>query len=194
MLFCVNRSPKTVSGPIVSLASTGLIVDGHEDPYLTHLLGTASNAVVIDGITLHAEVGAIIISGTTLILVLGPTGLYLPGTVVALSALSVQVSAKESSTMDATERLVEGGGGGGFSESGFEGGGLGSLIMLGFGILGVASASRTTSAAVGDTASVTDFEGTGRRNLDLYIVIALSRESEKSHSLQDSTKILASQR
>ncbi len=170
MLFSVNGLAKTISGTVISLASSGLMVDGQPHSFST--LATASNAIVIDGKTLIAGGPAITVSSTKLSLVFGNAGLYVAAIGTASSAFSIPVRAGESMTMNAAGQLVEGGGSG-YSGDGVNGGGLGSLIMLGFGPPDTASAGSkigaTGTAVASNTISKTDvlgFEGDGCKVLD----------------------------
>ena len=173
-LFSVNGLAKTISGTTVSLASTGLMVNGQAYPFSNPALASPSNAVVIDGTTLTAGGPAITISGTTLGLVSGTAGFYLTGINTASSAFSMPVTASESMIVNAAGQLIEGGGGE-YSKDGVNVVGLGSLIMLGLGASGAASASSLTGAAlrtaVGNATSVTAFEGNGSKN---YVSLVLT--------------------
>ena len=174
-LFSVNGLAKTISGTTVSLASTGLMVDGQAYPFSKFALASASNTVVIDGTTLRAGGPAMTISGTTLSLVSGAAGFYLTGINSVSSAFSIPVTARESMTMNAAGQLIEGGGGE-YSKGGINVVGLASLIMLGFGPSGAASASSmpgaTLRTAVGNATSVTAFEGNGSKKYDVHILSA----------------------
>ncbi len=181
MLISVNGPAETVSGKTISLASSGIIVDGQSYPFPTLPLKTTSNAVVIDGTTLVAGGPAIEISGTTLSLASGNAGLYLMEFSTASSAFSVPVTAEASMTMDAAGKLVEVGSSDTLG-GGVIGGDLGSLIMLGFGQRGATSASNigggaTASNAAGNgtsTAGLVAFTGTANKSLDLPVLISFS--------------------
>ncbi len=170
MLFSVNGLAKTISGRIISLAPSALMVNGQPHSFST--LATASNAVVIDGKTLIAGGPAMTVSSTKLSLVSGSAGLYVAAIGTALSAFSIPVRAGESMTMNAAGQLIEGGGSG-YSGDGVNGSGLGSLIMFGFGPLHTTSAASRTSATgtvvASNAISSTDvlrFEGDGSKILD----------------------------
>ena len=174
-LFSVNGLARTILGTTVSLASTGLVVDGQTYTFSNPALAWASNAVVIDGTTLRAGGPAITISSTTLGLVSGTAGFYLTGGNTASSAFSIPVTAGETLTMNAAGQLIEGGGGE-ESKDGVNAIDLGSLIMLGFGASGAASASSMTGTtmrtALGNATSVTAFEGNGSKNYDAHVLTA----------------------
>ena len=170
ILFSVNGLAKTISGTIISLAPSALMVNGQPHSFST--LATASNAVVIDGKTLIAGGPAMTVSSTKLSLVSGSAGLYVAAIGTALYAFSTPVRPGESMTMNAAGQLVEGGGSG-YSGAGVNGSGLGSLIMLGFGPLDTASAVSKTGATGTAVASyaisstdVLRFEGDGSKILD----------------------------
>ena len=168
-LISVNGPAETVSGKIISLASSGIIVNGQSYAFPSLPVKTTSNAVVIDGTTLVAGGPAIAISGTTLSLVSGSTGLYLTGVGMASSAISMPVTAEASMTMDLAGKLVDAGSAD-ISGGGADGGGFGSLIMLGIGQGGVTSASSSGGAASDSNATSTPglvaFMGTANRALD----------------------------
>ena len=181
MLISVKGPAETVSGKTISLASSGIIVDGQSYPFPALPLKTTSNAVVIDGTTLVAGGPAIAISGTTLSLVSGNAGLYLMEVGTASSAFSVPVTAEASMTMDAAGKLVE------IGSSDTLGGeandvGLGSLIMLGFGQRDATSASNVEGGATASdsasnatsTAGLVAFTGTANKSLDLPVLISIS--------------------
>ncbi len=181
MLLSVNGPAETVSGKTISLASSGIIVDGQSYPLPSLPLKTASNAVVIDGTTLVAGGPAIAISGTTLMLVSGNAGLYLTGVGTASSAISIPVTAEASMTMNAAGKLVEAASsdvlGGGVNS-----GGLGSLIMFGIGQIGTTSSSSmgggtTASNVTGNatsTAGLVAFMGTATRNSESLFLMFFS--------------------
>lgn len=173
-LFSINGLAKTISGITVSLASTALMLDGQAYPFSNLALASASNTVVIDGTTLRAGGPAMTISGTTLNLVSGTAGFYLTGIKSASSAFSIPVTARESMMMNAAGQLIEGGGGGEDSKSGIHFVGLGSLILLGFGHSGAASASSMPGATLGNATPVTVFEGNGNKKYDGHILSAFS--------------------
>ena len=168
-LISVNGPAETVSGKIISLASSGIIVNGQSYAFPSLPVKTTSNAVVIDGTTLVAGGPAIAISGTTLSLVSGSTGFYLTGVGMASSAISMPVTAEASMTMDPAGKLVDAGSAD-ISGGGADGGGFGSLIMHGIGQGGVTSASSSGGAASDSNATSTPglvaFVGTANRALD----------------------------
>ena len=181
MLISVNGPAETVSGKTISLALSGIIVDGQSYPFPTLPLGPTSNAIVIDGTTLVAGGPAMAISGTTLSLASGNAGLYLTEIGPASSAFSVPVKAEASMTMDAAGKLV----GVGSSDTlggGVNGDGLGSLIMLGFGQSGATSASNvggdaTASNTAGNatsTAGLLAFTGAANKGHDLPVLVSFS--------------------
>ena len=179
MLMSVNGPAETVSGKTISLASSGIIVNGQFYPFPTLPLKTTSNAVVIDGTTLVAGGPAIAISGTTLTLALGNAGLHLLGVGTASSAFSIPVTAEASMTVNAAGKLV-GAGSSDVLGGGVNGGGLGSLIMLGVGQRGATSASSmgggsTASNVAGNatsTAGLVAFKGTANKNFDSWVLIS----------------------
>ena len=180
MLISVNGPAETVSGKTISLAPSGMIVDGQSYPFPTLPPRTISNAIVIDGTTLVAGGPAIAISGTTLSLALGNAGLFLMEVGPAPSGFSVPVTAEASMTMDSAGKLVEVGNSDTFG-GGVNGGGLGSLIPLGFGQGGATFASNiggaaTASNAAGNTTSpagLVAFMGTANKIFDSYVLISL---------------------
>ena len=173
-LFSVNGLAKTIRGTTISLASTGLMVDGQAYPFSNLAPASASNAVAIDGTTLRAGGPAMTVAGTVFDLVSGTAGLYLSGVDTASSAFSIPVTAGESMYINTTGRLVEGGGRKD-SKGGLNVVGLASLIMLGFGPSGAALASSMTGATVrtaaGNATSVIAFEGTGSKDHGSHILI-----------------------
>ena len=181
MLISVNGPAETVSGKTISLASSGIIVDGQSYPFSSLPLKTTSNAVVINGTTLVVGGPAITVSGTTLSLASGNAGLYLMEVGTASSTFSVPVTAEASMTMDGAGKLVEVGSSDTLGE-GVNGGDLGSLIMLGFGQRGATSASNiggaaTASNAAGNatsTAGLVAFMGTANKSLDLPVLISFT--------------------
>ena len=168
-LISINGPVETVSGKIISLASSGIIVNGQSYAFPSLPVKTTSNAVVINGTTLVAGGPAIAISGTTLSLVSGSTGLYLTGVGMASAAISMPVTAEASMTMDPSGKLVDAGSAD-ISGGGADGGGFGSLIMLGIGQGGVTSASSSGGAASDSNATSTPglvaFMGTANRASD----------------------------
>ena len=177
-LISVDGPAESVSGKTISLASAGIIVDGQSYPFPTLPLKITSNAVVIDGTTLVAGGSAMAISGTTLSLVSGNAGLYLMEFGTASSAFSVRITAEASMTTNAAGKLVEVGSSDTLG-GGMNGGGLGSLIMLGFGLGGATSASNigggaTASIAAGNgtsTAGLVAFTGTANKSLDIPVLV-----------------------
>ena len=181
MLISVNGPAETVSGKVISLAPSGIIVAGQSYPFPTLPPKTTSNAIVINGTTLVAGGPAIAISGTTLSLASGNAGLFLMKVGPASSACSVPVTAEASMTMDAAGKLVNIGSSDTLG-GGVNGGGLGSLILLGFGQGNAPTASNigggaTTGNAAGNatsTAGLVAFMGTANKNFNLYALISFS--------------------
>ena len=183
MLISVNGPAETVSGKTISLAPSGIIVDGQSYPFPNLPPKTTSNAIVIDGTTLVAGGPAMAISGTTLSLASGKAGLFLMEVGPASSVFSVPVTAEASMTMDAAGKLVNIGSSDTLG-GGVNGGGLGSLILLGFGqgnapsasnIGGGATASNAAGNAAGNatsTAGLVAFMGTANKNLDSCVLIS----------------------
>ncbi|KAK3174417.1 hypothetical protein OEA41_001663 [Lepraria neglecta] len=173
LTFSINGPAKTVAGTFISLASSALVVAGQTYPFPNRPLYTASNVVIIDGTSLTAGGPTIKVSGTALSLASGSAGLYLTGTGTASSsAFSAPVTAGESMTMNAAGELIENSGGRS------QNGGLGSLVMLGFGQAGATSTS-SMAGAIADatiagnaisTADLVEFLGNGNRNLGSRIL------------------------
>ena len=132
---------------------------------------------MIDGTTLVADGPPIAISGTTLSLASGNSGLYLTGVGTASTAVSMPVTAGELMTMNAAGKPVEAGSSDSL-EGGGGGGGLGSLIMLGMGQGGVTSASSGGGGAshsnVMSTADLVAFRGAANKNVGSYVLVSFS--------------------
>ena len=183
MLLSINGPAETIFGKTISLASSGIVVDGHSYAFPILPLKAASNAIVIDGTNLVPGGPAIAISGTTLSLVSGSAGLYVMGVGgTASSAFSMPVTAEESMIMNSAGKLVEAGSsdtlGGEHGGGGGDGDGLGSLIMLGMGQGGATSASSIGGGAsdsnTTSTADFVAFRGAAIKSVGSCVLVSFS--------------------
>lgn len=165
-----NGPAATISGTVISLASSNLVVGSQTFALPTPAPNAFPSAVVIDGTTLTAGASAVTISGNTLSLAFGSSGLYVAGHGSGNSTFSVPMTAGESASMDAEGHLVVDGSG--------DVGGLGSAIMLGFGPPNGARTTSATGKRIGTTpgnssnatTGVLDFTGKGSRCSSLHVV------------------------
>lgn len=170
MTLIANGPAATVSGTVMSLASSSLVIGSQTFAFPASALGALPNAVVIDGNTLTAGGLAVTISGTTLSLAFGGSGLYVAGHGSDASSFSVPMTAGEIASLDAEGRLVV--------DGSSVTGDLGSVIMLGFGPADKASKASVTGNGVITTAEpssnvttgVLGFTGEGTRCFNLHIV------------------------
>lgn len=132
----------TISGTVMSLAPSNLVVGSQTFALPTPAPEALSSAVVIDGTTLTAGGPAVTVSGNTLSLTTGSSGLYLAGHGSGTSTFSVPVTAGETASMDTEGHLV--------MDGSNDVGGLGPAIMRGFGpTTGASSMASPTGDGVG---------------------------------------------
>ena len=175
MTLVANGPATTISGTVVSLASSSLVIGSQTFAFPTSAPSALSNAVVIDGNTLTAGGPPVTISGTTLSLAFGSSGLYVAGHGSGASSFSVPMTAGKITSLDAEGRLrVDGS-----SNSGD----LGSIIMFGFGPADQASkasvagngVSTTAGTSSNVTAGVLVFTGEGSTfNVHVMAVVGLA--------------------
>lgn len=149
MTLDADRPVATISGTVISLALSNVIVGSKTFALLTPAPEALPSTVVIDGTTLTAGGPAVTVSGNTLSLATGSSGPYLAGHASGTSTFSVPVTAGETASMDAEGHLV--------IDGSNDVGGLGSAIMLGFGP--ATAAASTTSRATGDGISTNTTSG-----------------------------------
>ena len=168
-----NGPAATISGTVISLASSNLVVGSQNFALPTPAPNTLPSAVVIDGITLTAGGPVVTVSGNTLSLAFGSSGLYVAGHGSGSSTYSVPVTAGESASMDAEGHLVVDGSN--------DVGGLGSVIMFGFGPANEAGTASATGNGSGTTpgnssnatTGVLGFTGKGSRCSHPHVVAVI---------------------
>lgn len=165
----------TISGTVISLAPSNLVVGSQTFalPTRTPAAEALPSTVVIDGTTLTAGGPVVTVSGNTLSLATGSSGLYVAGHGSGTSTFSVPVTAGETASMDAEGHLV--------IDGSDDVGGLGSAIMLGFGPTTGASPASPTGDGIGTnttsgntfnstTTGVLGFTGKGSRSFSSHIL------------------------
>ena len=174
MTLVANGAVATISGTVISLASSNLVVGSQTFALPTPAPNAFPSVVVIDGTTLTAGASAVTISGNTLSLAFGSSGLYVAGHGSGSSTFSVPMTAGESASMDAEGHLVVDGSG--------DVGGLGSAIMLGFGPPNEAGTASATGKRIGTTpgnsfnatTGILGFTGKGSRCSNLHVMAAFA--------------------
>jgi len=156
----VNGPDATISGTVISAAPSGLIIAGEIHALPKPSPGATGDAVIIAGSTVTAGGSPVTIAGNPFSLAIGPSGLYVSGKGSGSVTLSASVLAGESVSLDPAGQLVVGGST--VTQATVDGnGGLGSVIMAGFG-----SASSTAGPSLGNwnaTAGPLGFTGGARR-------------------------------
>lgn len=160
----VNGPDTTTSGTVISGAPSGQVVAGQILTLPTPAPGVTGDTVIIGGSTLTAGGPPVTIAGTPLSLAIGPSGLYVSGQGSGSLSLSALMVAGASVSLDPAGQLVVG------SNTiapttGNGGGGLGSVIMAGFG-----PASSTARPSLGNgngTAGTLAFTGGAGRLVGL---------------------------
>lgn len=176
MTLVANGPAASFSGTVVSLASSSLVIGSQTFAFPTSAPSAVPNAVVIDGNTLTAGGLAVTISGTTLSLVFGSSGLYVAVHGSGASTFSVPMTAGEVTSLDAEGQLAIGGSS--------DIGGLGSVIMFGFGPADTASKESITGNGISTipgnssnaTTGILGFAGEGSRcfNPHMMAVVELA--------------------
>jgi len=160
----VNGPDTTISGAVISGAPSGQVVAGQTLTLPTPSPGAMGNIVIIAGSTLTAGGPPVTIGGTPLSLAIGPSGLYVSGQGSGTLSQSALVVAGASVSLDPAGQLIVG------SSTvapatGNGDGGLGSVIMAGFG-----PASSTAGPSLGSgnaTAGTLAFTGGAGRLVGL---------------------------
>lgn len=175
----VSGPATTISGIVLSLASSGLVIGSQTFALPTSAPATAGDdIVVIDGTTLTAGSPVITIAGTPVSLAVGTTGLYVAGLGPGSTPFSAPVVAGESISVDPAGQIAVNG----KTVSGAAAGSmaLGSAIMLGFGAASTAARPSPTGGDAGSTAGngstatgVLGFTGEGKRRADLPMMANL---------------------
>ncbi len=128
----VTGPDTTISGTVISAAPSGLIIAGQTLILPTPSPGATGDAVIIAGSTVTAGGSPVTIAGIPLSLATGPSGLYVSAQSSGSVTLSASVLAGESVSLGPAGQLVVGGSPV-TAATGDGNGGLGSVIMAGFG-------------------------------------------------------------
>lgn len=128
----VTGPDTTISGTVISAAPSGLIIAGETLTLPTPSPGATGDAVIIAGSTVTAGGSPATIAGIPLSLATGPSGLYVSAQSSGSVTPSASVLAGESVSLGPAGQLVVGGSPV-TAATGDGSGGLGSVIMAGFG-------------------------------------------------------------
>ena len=173
MTLVADGPAATISGTVMSLASSNWVIGSHTFALPTSAPSALPSGVVIDGTTLTAGGPAVTISGTMLSLAFGSSGLFVAGHGSGTATFSVPVTAGGSISLDAEGRPA--------LDGSNTVGGLGSVIMAGFGPTDKApnvsatggEAGTTPANSPNSTTGILSFTGGGSRAFNLHIMVVV---------------------